>query len=313
MPKAKPARPPRIYKYRAFNERSLQSIVEDKLYFADPSKFNDPLDTQPSLKTDIPAEDLEEVLRKLVVRRLTGELQAAARTMRYRGPRTIDHIDKHAVQRAQQLIEEIRYSATNPEYMIADPLLYLLGHHVQEEVLRRYDRGIVSLAARADSPLMWSHYGAQHEGICLGYSAPGDVTLAPVTYGGTRSIKASLVKRMLEGDAGAVRAVDDAVLLKKAADWQYEDEWRLIGDRGLHDSPLELEEIVFGMRCPLSVRFVVANALANRRPSVKLFDIRPRPGTFVLRKVRADVDDLLATWPRRARSLLEGFEDLTLP
>ena len=38
-------RPNRVYKYRAFSHHTLDMLVEDRLYFADPSTFNDPLDT----------------------------------------------------------------------------------------------------------------------------------------------------------------------------------------------------------------------------------------------------------------------------
>ncbi|MBX3482404.1 DUF2971 domain-containing protein [Phenylobacterium sp.] len=308
-PKSKPRR---IYKYRAFSALSLEMLVEDKLFFADPSTFNDPLDAKPSFETDLPVPDLEGVLRKLVERRVTDEMQSAARKIRYRGPRTVEHIEKHARRAAEDLLADIRYNATNPDYEIVDPLQYLLGEHVHQEVIRRYDRGIVSFAKRANCPLMWSHYGDQHRGVCIGYSAPADVKLEPVAYGGDRSVRASIVKAMVDGDAEAARRVDDAVLLKKARDWRYEREWRLIGDRGLRDSPLELEEVVFGMRCPLAVQFAVAKALAERDRAVKLYEVRQKRGTFLLHKASADMDEILATWPRRARSIQEAFAEIVL-
>lgn len=313
MPKVPKSKPSRIYKYRAFSALSLEMLVEDKLFFADPSTFNDPLDAKPSFDTDLPAADLEEVLRMLVERRVTDEMQAAARTIRYRGPRTMEHIERHARRAAETMLADIRYNATNPDYEVADPLQYLLGEYVHGEVIRRYDRGIVSFAKRANCPLMWSHYGDQHKGVCVGYSAPADVKLEAVAYGGERSVKASVVKAMVAGDVDAARRVDDAVLLKKAYDWRYEHEWRLIGDRGLHDSPLELEEVVFGMRCPPAVQFAVAKALAGRDREVKLYEVRQKRGTFLLQKTIADVDEILATWPRRARSTIEAFADVVLP
>ena len=38
--------PKRLYKYRRFDERTLESLIHDMLHFTDPSKFNDPLDTR---------------------------------------------------------------------------------------------------------------------------------------------------------------------------------------------------------------------------------------------------------------------------
>jgi len=313
MPKRGSNLPKRVYKYRHFSDQSLECLIEDKLFFADPSTFNDPLDTKPSLDVDLAAADLEDMLRTLVERRVTGEMSAAARTIRYRGPRTLEHIAKQGRRRADEVIADLRYHATNPDYEMDDPLRHLLGHSVEAELLRRYERGVVSLAERPDCPLMWSHYGDQHKGVCFGYSAPADVQLEKVRYGGARSVRASHVAAMLNGDAAAAKRVDAAVLLKKARDWQYEKEWRLIGERGLQDSLLELEEVVFGLRCPATVAFIVATALAKRERAVKLYEIRQHRGTFLLRKAPLDIDELMVSWPRRARSVYEAFDDVTVP
>ena len=65
---------------------------------------------------------------------------------------------------------------------------------------------------------MWSHYGDQHRGICVGYSVPEDAAdeVRRVDYGGDRKVWVSQVAAMLEGNQVARRKVDDAVLLRKA-------------------------------------------------------------------------------------------------
>jgi hypothetical protein len=40
--------PKRLYNYRAFSNLTRDMLVADNLFFADPSTFNDPLDTNPS-------------------------------------------------------------------------------------------------------------------------------------------------------------------------------------------------------------------------------------------------------------------------
>ena len=54
--------PRRLYKYRAFSDRTLSSLVEDQLFFADPSTFNDPLDTKPGVEIDLAEDQLETML-----------------------------------------------------------------------------------------------------------------------------------------------------------------------------------------------------------------------------------------------------------
>jgi hypothetical protein len=307
--------PKRIYKYRGFDDRVLDMLVLDDLHFADPSRFNDPLDTRPNLDADLPVPDLERVLTRLVVERTKAEMTRAAKSIRYSGPRTIEHIDRHSEARAARLIEELRYSAGDPQYDgIADPLHALLAAEIEAELLKRYDRGIVSFGTRATCPLMWSHYGDQHRGICVAYSVPPAAadTLFPISYGGSRNVKASDVDAM-DTDTDARRRVDEAALFRKAPNWRYEKEWRLIGNRGPQDSPLELEEIIFGMRCPATVRYTIVKALENRFREVRLYEVPQPHGTFRLRLRRLDVGELMSGLPRRHLDVHDHFHDLDLP
>jgi len=309
---AEPKLPKRLYKYRGFSNLTLGMLVEDTVYFADPSTFNDPLDTKPALDTDIGADALQAILTQMIEARTQAEMSAAAKTIRYRGPKTLDHIARQSRKAAERLLADIRYNATDPGYEMDDPERFLLGQYVQEELLRRYGKGVFALAERANCPLMWSHYGDQHRGLCLGYSVPEAATgdIQKIRYGGERLVKASDVAAMMAGDADARHRVDEAVLLKKAKPWAYEREWRLIGPRGEQNSPLELEEVVFGMRCPSAVIYGVIQALANRDRAVRFFEIREQWGRFLLVKRTVDTDELRASLPRRQRSFDHMFDDL---
>lgn len=304
--------PDKLYKFRAFSNRTLDTLIADEVYYADPSTFNDPLDTRPTLDTDIDADALAAILAQLVEQRVSAEMNAAAKTIRYNGPKTISHIAAHSRRRAEQVVAEIRYHATNPEYEIEDPARFLFGQYVEDELLRRYSKGIVSLAERATCPLMWSHYGDQHKGLCIGYSIPARAAgdLQKVRYGGSRLIAASAVAAMLNGDEEARRKVNDAVLTKKAIDWRYEREWRLIGPRGSQNSPLELEEIIFGMRCSNAVKFTVVRALAERSRSIRFYEIRERRGRFLLGRYVLDTDELTSSMPRRSLDVYELLDDI---
>jgi hypothetical protein len=304
--------PDRLYKYRAFSNRTLDALISDQIFFAAPSSFNDPLDTKPSLHADLDVDALADILGRLVEQRISVEMDAAARTIKYRGPKTLNHIASLSRRRAEQVIAEIRYSATNPEYEVDDSSRLLFVQYVEDELLQRYDKGVVSLAGRFECPLMWSHYGDQHKGLCIGYSVPDSAVenLHKVTYGGSRLIEASAVAAMLGGDAAARRKVDEAVLTRKALDWRYEREWRLVGPRGAQHSPLELEEVVFGMRCAHTVKYAIVKALADRRRPVKFYEIRERRGGFLLSRHILDVNELAASLPRRALDALEDFEPI---
>jgi len=279
--------PKRLYKYQAFSHRTLDALIIDQIFFADPCTFNDPLDTKPSLNTDIDTDALADVLARLVERRVTAEMRAAAKTLKTKEPATTRHIEAQSRQRAEQIVADIRYQATNPECDdTEDPARFFFGQCIEGELQRLDDKGIFSLAELADCPLMWSHYGDQHKGVCIGYSVPARAAgdLHQVSYGGSRLIAASTVAAMLDGDDDARREVDDAVLTKKAGAWRYEREWRLIGPRGLQCSPLELEEIVFGMRCSHSVKCAIVMALAGRSRPIKFDEMHECGGQFLLER-----------------------------
>ena len=300
----------RVYKYRAFSHHTLDMLVEDRLYFADPGTFNDPLDTKPRLDPDIDNAALERVLELLVVQRVEAELKAAAKTIRYKFPKTLEHIARQSQSAFRRRIEDLHYHATNPDITADDTLQLLLAAEVEVELLQRYDKGIVALGTRADCPLMWSHYGDQHNGICIGYTIPNDAAVHRVRYDAEPLVKASLVKAMLDGEEGAKGQVDGAVLLRKAPDWKYENEWRLIGERGAQDNPLELSEVVFGLRCPAAVQYTVFRALEKRQQSLAFFTIYRRSGTFELIKAPLDADELCMSLPRRSRDEVEWFSDI---
>lgn len=292
--------PNRLYKYRSFSDRTLTMLAADVVYFADPTTFNDPLDTKPTLDPNLKNDALADILSRLIEERMTAEMSAAAETINYREPMTIKHIAQQSRDAAARLLADICHNATDPQYEeVNDPERHLLGYYVQQELLRRYDKGVFSLAERANCPLMWSHYGDQHRGLCLGYSIPdaavGDVH--KIQYGGSRRVAASDVADMLGGNEDARQKVDDAILLKKAKPWAYEREWRLFGPRGEQNPPLKLDEIVFGMRCADSVKYAVAKALENRERAVRLYEIHEQRGSFLLKKRVLDTGEMFVYFP----------------
>ena len=139
----------------------------------------------------------------------------------------------------------------------------------------------------------------------MGYSLNRnpEPSLHKVLYGGARTIKTSLIaKAVLHHDIQAQKALDQNTLLRKAEPWQYEQEWRLIGEVGIQDSPLCLVEIIFGLRCSLSVIHAVMNALKPR--DISFYQMSLIGDSFELR--RSDIEDC-GQLPLTARSGIEIF------
>ncbi len=303
--------PRRLYKYRDLTARTLDMVVGDKLHFADPSTFNDPLDTRPSLEDDVDERELGRILRTLIERSIATKMRAGAQAMKRDDAETEEWIERHSREQAEERMAEIEYGAMDADYDSKAALRRQLRYLVELELFGGYEKGIVSLAARDDCPLMWSHYGDQHRGICLGYSVPAtsvDV-VHEVGYGGDRMVKASDVAAMLDGDGEARARVDGSVLLRKAESWCYEREWRLTGRPGTQNSPLELEEVIFGMKCKESAIYIVMRTLENRNRRVDFCAMREERGTFNLTKHELSYEDQrFAYFPRRCLSVIEMFE-----
>lgn len=196
-----------VYKYRDWNNEFHRNILlKNQLFLAPPSKFNDPFDCRiPAnyylLDTD---EKRKKYADKIVERHFT-------------------HVSSE-----QQIHERNR---------IENELLRNI-EHVQKEnfslLIDMMDKyyGVLSLSARWDSILMWSHYGNFHEGFCVGLH------------------EESLRSSSLFGQGGLVTYDDNFPMIDpldgldfdnpsniiqtafkmthyKAKDWEYEQEYRL--------------------------------------------------------------------------------------
>ena len=150
--------PKRLYKYRDLSARTLDMVVGDKVHFADPSTFNDPLDTRPSLENDVDDGELGSILRILIEQRTGAEMHAGAKAMKLDDAETKEWIEEHSRGQAAERMAEIEYGAMDPDYDFEAALRSQLRYLIEMEFLRGYEKGIVSLAERDNCPLMWSHY-----------------------------------------------------------------------------------------------------------------------------------------------------------
>lgn len=188
----------------------------------------------------------------------------------------------------------------------------LLTQEIEHELRQQYNRGICCFSATDLHPLLWSHYGDEHRGFCLGYDLDRNPrpNLQKVSYGGSRCIMTStVVSAVLEDNPESQRILEQGVFLKKAGCWSYEREWRLIGAHGLQDSPLRLKSVTFGLRCAREVKHLIVSALDGRSEKLDFFEMAFRPGLYSMRRHRVELDELAVSLPRIAQSVMEEFGD----
>lgn len=171
--------------------------------------------------------------------------------------------------------------------------LNLKGEH-RRKVMRdnkaALDRthGILCFSRDWMNPVLWSHYGDRHRGICLGFNLRRS-RAEVINYDVER------VRQELDGDRSSLRLTKDQQLLlrrTKFAHWDYEGEQRLFVELGQStqegslffwnfDEDLVLAEVVLGPDCHLPldrvrgfVDALYANAVTFKgRPGVKRFEV----------------------------------------
>jgi len=266
-----------FYKYRTVNSELLDSLCFDRVYYANPSTFNDPMDCMFAIECDSSIEDLRKLYFKLKHPRISKESEQAIESYFFRAEaRGI--LDKIARDTIIHDLNMFYSNANDPFYECPRDKaeIGIVESAIREELKKYYNRGVFCLSTTYSSQLLWSHYGDQHKGICIGYSTNRDPEpeLGRVLYGNMVKIPTSLLMDAFVNENEASKIiVDEEILLRKSTAWKYENEWRLIGNVGLHDSPLLLEEITFGMRCPAAVKHTIERAIADRTSSVKLYQM----------------------------------------
>lgn len=224
--------PQKLYKYRSFNPYTLRLLCEDKVYYAHPNSFNDPLDSNPTIQNDLDINSLKNLYQRMHEndsKRHIGKIFEFENHFENNKGKTIQAFldDKLTeIKNSASTWCSIRESEAKDE---ADFIKNLTNECKTLLDKKMASWGVLSLAKRWDCPLMWSHYADNHHGICIEYDTEKNdcCTLNSVDYSGQRSIKASdLMQSELHGSIEAWQEIQKAYFFKKASDWKYEEEWR---------------------------------------------------------------------------------------
>ena len=129
------------------------------------------------------------------------------------------------------------------------------------EEMKKY--GVLCLSERNDNILMWSHYAASHQGLCLEFERNSENSLGnwdtcyPVIYDEKLP---SFMPLELEDKKSVAK-----VLTTKAAAWRYEAEWRLLTMEGNKKVafPGRLTGVVFGVNSTDKNRKEVTDILGS--------------------------------------------------
>jgi hypothetical protein len=288
-----PRTPKRLYKYRSFNANTLRILSRDEAYYANPTGFNDPLDCRPVVRVDTDLRMLEKLCYRMLVL-------------------------LHGKEKAVACMNNHRYMSTEyGDFRIDEKAAYCYTEDLRQEVMGLLygelgKHGVLSLAARWDCPLMWSHYADEHRGLCIEYDTTDHRcgSLFPVDYRSPGDIKISeLYDWKIGKSEKAERLVRDAFFYTKANEWRYEREWRDISSTtGPDDAPLKMRAVYFGMRCDYAVSISVVKLFSSAAPAIKFFDIYRRDDSFKLKRRLTDVGEIESCGVQTSRKWdFDGF------
>jgi Protein of unknown function (DUF2971) len=248
-----------LYKYRSCNGFTDSILKDQKIWLARSATLNDPCECSIH---DIAPDWVDEKVRVMRSAQIAGFLSNAM----LNAPPLFKKISKELSRAAtfdQKYAAFRKLYERNTKSSLSDPSL---SFRQIDEQLKSV--GVFSLSEDPEHPLMWSHYGQQHEGVCLGFEM-GDTALAStqgwlskVTYSDeipkmADEFQHEVTLAMSAGRSvaqGRIPITDTSIrtaITTKARCWEYEREWRYFQVTGDAAYPFAgpLVEIVFGFRC----------------------------------------------------------------
>lgn len=206
-----------IYRYQPPKEDRLESVMLDNLlHLSSPSSFNDPFDCRVCVDTSGTLAQIMNKMRKIIKDR---------------------HPEWSHVRVSKEVIKWKKEGRHKN-----------LGEKDLSHVIN--DVGILSMTAKNDNLLMWSHYAQGHEGVCLEFTPEAGRPdrmfnlLYPIYYETKVPVleffKCETSDRILE------------ILLTKSVELEYEQEWRIwredIGPGDHAFNPNKLTGLIFGSK-----------------------------------------------------------------
>lgn len=162
-----------------------------------------------------------------------------------------------------------------------------MGDKDTREVFKRFANawgqryGLLCFTKTWQNPVMWAHYGDRHYGLCLGFDIQDDLA-EEVKY---RKTRMKYILDVNKPQFGIGNQDIRQTILTKFADWEYEQECRILlplaGQQreGEHyfrrwNHQFALREVLIGARCHLTTENIVPLIVRPAQP-VSIRKVRP--------------------------------------
>ncbi len=152
--------------------------------------------------------------------------------------------------------------------------------------------GLVCFSSQWQNPVMWSHYGDKHSGICLGFDVSNDILKKVKYVSGRKTIQ---MGQTLDAHGINTETISAAIRYK-FKEWSYEREYRGTvplkerDENGNYFVPFgedfALREVIIGARCDKSPKYFKDILLSYESP-IKVIKSRLAFQSFKVVKNRA--------------------------
>ena len=253
--------PKSLFKYRAFDEHTFDMLENKYLFLCPAEKLDDPTECMTTvdygrlieLQTNNLKRECVDQIVQLIKPYTTPENYEIARSKIYR------ILNANGTVRPNFLLDvfpELQELA--PGVNLAPLVNWLVGipEMLDKPEIRgqieplialaynaRKEMGICSLSENNDIDYMWKNYAADSSGYCIEYDMEhyeGNKDILPVIYQDERETNSiiqlvgSFIGQMITGFSNGQIAADKShfirLFLTKYKKWEYQNEWRLIGE-----------------------------------------------------------------------------------
>ena len=269
--------PKSLFKYRPFDEYAFEMLKNNQIYLCAAEKLDDPTECMTSLN----AQNIYDLENDGLKRQCVFQIMEFVRP--YTSKENFEQIqilinqvlNRNGTVRPNHLLDiQPEIDELVPGVNTAPIINYLvnipekldepgINEQIKTLILGAYEArqkmGICSLSEDNDNEYMWKNYAADNSGYCIEYDMsdykPAN-TVFPVIYEDERetnivmSIVANFIGQMIFGMSNHQVTPDTSQYLRlfitKYAQWEYQNEWRILGDANTKINAPKIKRIIVG-------------------------------------------------------------------
>ncbi|MGA3674360.1 DUF2971 domain-containing protein [Lysinibacillus agricola] len=228
--------PNRLFKYRAFNEYSVNNFKNNEIWFNAADQFNDPYDC--ALKINL-NNFVKDTLKKYLDSSLQSILDKCDIEL---SEDKISEFKKLEFKDALKFVLELDESLKGQDEKVdsfVNTVYQSIEEQNEEQLLRMNStsqaRMLISCFSEVNnSILMWSHYANNHSGFCVEYNFKKENveslltrTLQPVIYTDEILDMSEYFGVGREDKLNYNNLISTYAAIVKSNEWAYEKEWRI--------------------------------------------------------------------------------------